>query len=91
MPSPPRQWPTALVKTSTSRRAMPPSTMAMPEKMNRGMARRRYLVMESKVTWVRIDQGRSNTLMMTMDPDRPKTRKMGTEIARVITPRATAR
>ena len=58
IPSPPRQWPTALVKTLTSRRAMPPSTITMPEKINSGMASNIYLLMESNVTWVSTLQGK---------------------------------
>ena len=49
MPNPPRQCPTALRKTSISILAIPTSPITMPEKMKRGIARRIYLVIDSKV------------------------------------------
>ena len=70
---------------------MPPSTITIPEKINRGMASRIYLLMESNVTWVSTLQGKFRKLITTTLPDRPNTRKMGTERKSVMTPNAIAR
>jgi hypothetical protein len=70
---------------------MPPSTMTIPEKIKSGMASRIYLVIESKVIWVRRLQGSLRALITTRLPERLKTKKIGTEMARVMTPKATDR